>query len=30
MLDFTGAALEALRLIAAFDRDLLQIVGLSL
>jgi tungstate transport system permease protein len=30
MLDFTGAALEALRLIAALDRDLLQIVGLSL
>ena len=30
MLDFTGAALEALRLIAAFDPDLLQIVGLSL
>ena len=30
MLDFTGAALEALRLIAAFDRDLMQIVGLSL
>ena len=30
MLDFTGAALEALRVIAALDRDLLQIVGLSL